>query len=372
MKKRLCISILIIFCLVFEGCFSYRDMNRLFFATMGCFDTDDEGNAIIYAELFATSRSETDKGGIESRVVMEGKGKTILEAFYDYQSTATYPVAYDVNKVLVVSERAAKHGLDDFMDSPSRNQKPTIKEFLFVSKCDPEKLLEVRLAEEQFVGIFLDNMMVFQGGMPDIIPVRINDYLNNRLMGSEINLIPLVDIDENNPHLRIHVHGAAVMRDDKMIDELSPDEVQTYKYMNGTVKVASLNVENPDDKDALVALDNLSAKTKRSVEIVDGSINVNFDINSVITFEEAQQEIKLLKKEIREEVEKKAEDLLKKKCEDLFNKYQSKGVDLFNIKTDLMRKYPNENIENYLDKTQVTVNVQIKMEGSQTTTNSYK
>ncbi|MFZ7134161.1 MAG: Ger(x)C family spore germination protein [Eubacteriales bacterium] len=372
MKKKLLMIIFLIVILFMNGCFSYRDMNRLFFTTMGVFDINDEGDVVIYGELFTTSRSETEKGGVETKVILKGTGKTVLEAFYDYQSSSTFPVAYDVNKVLVYSEKVARHGLDDYIDSPSRNQKPTIKEFMFVSKEDPEEILNLQLTEEQFIGNFLDNMMIFQGNMPDIEPIRLNEFLNNRLMGSEVNLIPLISICEDNPQPRLSVHGAAVMINDKMVDELTPEEVTTYKFLMGTIKTASFDIDNPEEEGAMVALDNLSTKTKREVTIHDGKVYVDFTIKSIVTFEEAQQEITLLDENIRKKVEELAKKFIEEKCEVLFKKFQAKNIDLFNIETDIYKKYPNETIPNYLQNLEVSIKVDIELEGSQNTSNSYK
>lgn len=371
MRRKAVLMILIVISL-FTGCFSYRDMNRLFFSTMGFFDIDDEGEIVIYGELFSASRSEGEKGGIETRNVLNGKGETVLDAFYDYQSNTSFPIAYDVNKVLVFSETLAKQGLDDCIDSPERNQKPTIKEFLFISKSPPEEVMAIQLVEEKFIGVFLENMMLFHSDLPDVIPIRLNEFLNQRLIGNKINLIPIISVEKIGLQDRINIEGAAIVENDRMIGELSPEEVPIFKYLKGTLKIGDLNISNPQEEKSKVSLDNIKAKVKREIILRDNTVYVSYNINTIKTIEEVENGINLKDSDIREILNKETEDKIRKECLGLLKKYQEKDIDLFNVKAEVDRKYPHNKIENIIKNTDFSVEVQVEIEGSQNTTNSYK
>ena len=75
-------KILIIFLipLTLTGCFNYRDINKVTFATSMIFDTDDLGQVIVYLDCIKPYRSTNESSDKGRRLIFKGVGKTTEDA----------------------------------------------------------------------------------------------------------------------------------------------------------------------------------------------------------------------------------------------------------------------------------------------------
>lgn len=353
--------------LLTAGCFDYNDMNKLFFTTLNIYDADEKGNVYLYTENFKAYRGEGEKAGTERRVLFKGTGKTIFDAFENMNKSTSFPLEYSQSKALIFTERAAKYGLNNFIDITVRNQRANIRRFIFIYPGDPEKLLNVKIGDEQFIGIFLENSMLSQGKVANMVRLRTDDLAYKRLMGSKVYIIPIIDKIHEPSKERIEISKAAVIKDDKMVDKLNNAEVKAFNYMNNTAKKGALVTENPEHKDRFISLVFNKTSFKKAL-VYDGSkVKAKRTIKIRVSIQEVQESISLTN-EVRKQIAKDTEERIKKDCQDLFNKYKEKGIDIFNIQRDFEIKYPSEKIEDVLDKTDMNVEVKINIEGSQNTT----
>ncbi|MFZ7120836.1 MAG: Ger(x)C family spore germination protein [Eubacteriaceae bacterium] len=365
--KKMIIILLVAILLLASGCFSYRDMNRLFFGTVGLFDINDKGELLLYGESFTTNRGG-EEFGTEVRIILTGTGKTVLGAFYGYG--AKFPIAYDMNKVLIYTERLARQGFKDYMDSPRRNQKPSLKQYLFVCEGDVEKLLSIEISDEKFLGMYLENMMIFQSNVANVRALQLNDFLNEQEIGSKISLMPIIGVVEKVIEERIDVIGVAIIEDYKMIDKLSVEELVYYKFLNNEMKIGYIDAVNPQNENGYVSLNTGKTKTKRTVTYKNNIVQVDIMINTIVSLEEAEGGIDLLDDKIRKQIEKNASEVVKNKCMELFDKYKEKGIDLLNIQADMQRKYPKVQLEDIMEVTKLNLEVKVQIEGSGNITDS--
>ena len=365
MKKRL-LYIMLTFSLVFSGCYGYKDMNKVNFVASGLIDEDESGNVILYSEVFSGDRGNTTQGATSKRIVLEGRGATINQAFYTMQRSSTYPMAYDVMKALIFTERLAKHGLTDHLDTILRNQRPTIKIFAFILEGDPIEFVSTHLQDEQFTGIFLEDMMVMQGDQQEILPVRLNEFYNERIQSGRISLIPTIALCQQPEEKRVTTTGVAILKNDKMVGKLDIRELAVYKAITDKIKESNLTIENPEDKGNLISLLVLKNKTKQDIEY-DGEkaiLKIQIDMLTSIMGIEGESKIMDDEKEIVHAAAKEVE----KRGRELFYKFQEQNIDLFHIETDLNRKYPDVHVTNILENAEIELDVQVKVESSQNIT----
>lgn len=367
--KRYLLVLLIICSLFMEGCYNYRDLNRLFFTTVVIVDFDEEkGDVIVYSENFKAYRGQGEKQGTEVKVIFKGKGRTGYAAFGEIIESASYEIDYSQTKAVIFTERAARYGIDNFIDALLRDQKPTLRMFLFVYDGDPEELLNIRLADEQFLGLFLDNLMVSQGKIAHISQMRFDKYLNFRMQGSRVAVIPKLEITTVAYEKRLTAKGSTVFVNDRMVDELTPLEVLHYNFVINEAHTGIIYGENPDAKDKYVSFKILGNKTKVSIDYDGKTVHLIKNIKIYVTFLEAQEHINLSKDNVRKQVEKDVEDRISKNCVALFEKFKEKGIDLYNVQRRFVMKYPHEDVKNILDITEVVTNVDVYIDGSNDTT----
>ncbi|MFZ7121105.1 MAG: Ger(x)C family spore germination protein [Eubacteriaceae bacterium] len=359
--------IIIVLMFIFAGC-SYKDMNRLEFSTLGCSDINEKGEIVSYGEVFLTSRT-AQVAGTEVRIIAKGSGKTLYDAFSLNLPNEELPVSYDITKAMIFTRRAAEKGLDIFLDPYQRDQKPAIKQYMFICEQSPEEILKVEIPNEKFLGFYLESFMVYYGNSQYIASIRINEFINNRHMGSQVNLVPIIKTGKQVENEKIEIDGAAVIVEDKMVSKLEKVEVGIYKYMVDKMMMGSIIIDNPMSHDGYISLIIINSNTKKDILIEnDNEIHLNLSMHILVNINEVQGGITLTDKEAREQVKKKAEEKVKLDCQELFKKYQQQEIDLLNIKSDVMRK--DARVDFDIKNVEMNIDVNVEIDGSGVNTNT--
>jgi spore germination protein KC len=363
MKTKL-ICLLLVSTMIMTGCFSYKDINRVLFVTALLIDVDKENNIILYTEAFVTTRISGERMGAEEKIIFKSKNKTILEAARDINLRASYRLNYTQNKAIIFTERAAKYGLDNFIDILFRDQQALLRQYLFIYPGEPEVILQTKLKEEQFIGVFLADLVLNQRVTSKGVQYRIDEYINNRLAGNKVNLINIIDRDESQIDERLCIKGLTVIKNDKMVGKLNIDESFLYNLLKGNIKFGELELTNPEHKDKFISLKVLKSKTKNKLNYDGSKITLKKNITIRTSFAEAQKSIYLTDDSERETIIKLAENKIKDECMKLFNHYKEKDIDLLNVQKDFNRKYPNANIKDVTNVLELDLNIKVIMEGS--------
>ncbi|WFA09339.1 Ger(x)C family spore germination protein [Tissierella sp. Yu-01] len=371
MKKKL-LLIIIASILFITGCFSYADMNRVYFSTFEILDKEADSNVSLYAEYFVSDRGDSEQGGIVSRIVLKGKGSSSNEAFTNIQGSATYPIKYDLTRAIGFTEKMARNGIEEDLDFIERDQNITNKLFLFITDADPVEFMNTQMSDEKFLGIWLEDIFIFQEEESRVLSIRSNAYLNERLKGSRISLLPIISISKMPTESRLIVSGAAVMKDNKMVDTVDKEEVPVYKilFLKDKNMKGVFDIIYPDTG-AKVALSLLLTRIEERIESIDGELTLIYDLKMYCTIHSVVGKLDLLKKNVRGIVIKEAQEEVNKKCEDFYKKYQDKGIDILDVKLKLNRKYPKMEFEDDIFKSvNIKVNTSITLDGSQNITNT--
>lgn len=371
MKKTIFVLILSIF---LTGCFNYRDINRIVFVTALCIDIDEDNNPVLYAEAFRGIRSAEAASGTESRIIFKGRGDSVFEAIRNMNRTSSLKLNYTQNRAIIFSERAARYGLDNFLDVLMRDQELLVRQFLYISTIDLEELLKTKLDEEMFTGIYLADLSENKPSQTEEPLIRIDEFYIRRKLGSKINAISVIEKKGDSIIDRIVINRLAIINEDKMISILDANESFFYELVKNNIQMGFLRTTNPEEKDKLVDLEILKAKTKTHTNWNGSILDITKEINIKTTIAEAQKTLTITKdpKE-RGLLEESAQKMLKESCINLYEKYKEKDIDLFNLKRLVDIKYPNIDVDkdNILDYVNLTIEPNVFIEGSTDVVNFY-
>ncbi|MDU3324557.1 MAG: hypothetical protein E7E70_28275, partial [Escherichia coli] len=117
--------------LLLGGCFNYRDINKVSFATSIIFDTDDFGRAIVYVDCVKPYRSTNESSDKGKRIIYKGIGKTALEALRDVNLASSYELNYSQNRAYIFTEKATRNGIKRYVDLINNNQEFQITPYMF-------------------------------------------------------------------------------------------------------------------------------------------------------------------------------------------------------------------------------------------------
>ena len=364
--KRKILFFIILSPLIFSGCFGYLDMNKINFIASAIIDEDESGSVTFYGEIFSGSRGETTQGATSKRIILSGEGATINQAFYTMQRASNFPMSYDVQKSLIFTERAASYGLTDHLDTIFRNQKPVIKQFLFILEGDPEEFYSIELEDEQFIGIFLEDMMVMQGDQEEILPIRLNEFYNDRIKSGKISLIPTIALCQQPRGMRVGITGAAILQNDKMVAKLDPKEVISYKLISDEIEQGNFTIENPEDPGDMISLLVLDNKTKRDIVYDGEKATFKIQIETTTSVFGLEGELMLMGNE--EKIARMTSEEIEERLKGLFDKFQELGIDLFHIESEFKRHYPHVDAQNILENAEIEIDIKIEIESGQNIT----
>lgn len=364
--KAITLTILFFLCSLLNGCFNYVDINNVIFVTALIIDIDEEGKPVIYVEGFHSFRSNETNSEKGERIFYTSTGETLFDAVRELNTVASYKLNYTQNKAIIFTERIARQGIKEFIDFLHRDQELLLRSYIMVYEgMKPEDLVSLKIKENEYLGLLLYEMLENPAIGSRKVHERINKYLNNRLKGQEVDLVTKIKIDEELAEKKVKVAGAAVFKDDRMVDKIDEEKVKSYHFIMNTLKGGLIIIPHPVYEDKKVVLEILQnrVKTKSEITMEGDRIILKKEITVRTTVGETQESL-ILDEDTLQEIIKTAENKIKADTEAFFNKYKEKGLDIFNVQDQFKIKYPKVEVENVIEATELEVKVNIYIEGS--------
>ncbi len=402
MKKL--IAMVLVIALLLQGCFSYRDMNRLLFFTMGIFDVVDN-DMFFYAEFLKAYRGEGDKAGSERRIVSYGQGSSVAEAADQVRRATNYPHEYAGVKTAIFTRAFAERGIYGVFDFYGRDQKPSLRQYIFVLDSPASEIIDLDLDEEQFLGLYLYEMLNTTKHSLGIISTQAYQFLESMNTGSKTNVVPLIKVrqyeqekskpkdndsskneggQQQSPQQGgkqegqqeaqqqgkplekpgIIVDGAAVFIGDKMVSTLSTAETNVFNLLDSPVIGGLLESPNPEHPEEMIGFSILKSKTKHKIEMIDSRIKLHYTVNLRVVLLDSSTLLSSDRDETQEAIKKSLADRLRNDTIAMYSRMKEKGIDIMNIKKISDIRFCSEKIESPLDITDFDVTYNITLDGT--------
>lgn len=347
MKKAL-ICFFLISCIFLNGCYSYKDINNVVFVTAVIFDIDKEGKPVIYLEIFKPAKSASKSSEKAQRIVLKGTGKTSYEALNDINLASSYVIDYTQNKAIIYTKRAAEYGIKYFLDVFKRDVHFVIRPEMAVYIGDVERIAKGSFQEDQYVGLFLWDLISNIGQSSRTVESDISDYLTRRKGVSASTVLTVIKVSDDQPQESLIVEGGAIIKEDKMVDVMPINYGEAYNFLINNVKSGTMEVISPVNNKKFVSLRIENSKTKTKIDYDGKNINIKKIINVNASIIETQDYTSLNDQQIKQ-IQKGAEENLISLCTNVFNEYKKKNVDIFKVGDDLEKRYGENKIADVKD-----------------------
>ena len=357
--------VLMVIPLLLVSCFNYRDINKVTFATSIIFDIDDFGRTIVYVDCIKPYRSTNESSDKGKRIIYKGIGKTSLEALRDVNLASSYELNYSQTRAYIFTEKAARKSIKKFIDLINNNQEFQVKPDMFVYFGDVENLLKITSSDEEYLGLYLEELVNRNNKNPRAMRANINDYLSNSITASDTYIVGSIEIREDALDKKIEIGGGAIIKNNILVEKIDTKDAMSYNLLMNNVSSGTLELTNPQSNDEFITLEILSNNTKSDLKYSreDDSIELIKELEMRVYIAEAQGRLivdKNLLNYIKEVKSKEIEEHLK----EIFNKYKEKNLDVFEVERLLDIKYPKVSIINPINKTYINVKVNIIIEGT--------
>lgn len=356
--------IIVIISLNLSSCFNYREVNQVTFVTGVVFDLDENNNVVIYTDCIKPHRNANQSSDSGKRILYKGMGETTLEAIRDINIASSYKINFTQNRAIIFTEYAAKQGLNRFIDLINNDQEFQMKPYMFVYNGDIKELLESAVNEEEYLGLFLDELVQKNKANSKVILLNTNDYLVKSQMCSGYTVMGMLALREDVVDKRVELSGGAVIKNYTMVDQLNMNDGMSYNFLMNKMKTGTLEVPNPQDKKKLSTLEILGSKTDTSIDYnkKNGIIKVTKNVNVKTTIAESQGKL-IISNNVVNLIKKEAENNLKNDLLEFANRYLSKGEDILQVTRELERKYIEVREEDLLSNIDIVINVNIDING---------
>lgn len=363
-------AIILLLVISFKGCFNYRDINKVTFATSVIFDISDDNKIIVYVDSLKPHRSPNDDSDTGKRIIYKGEGVSAIDAITDINLASSFEINYSQVRAYIFTEKVALNGIEKFLSLIENNQEFRIKPEMYIYSGNIDKLLEVTTNDEEYLGLYLESIVDKSENNPRAIYANINDYLNNELMEDNSFIIGVVKIREDAIDNKIEIIGGAVLKDNKFVDILDSRDAMSYNLLMNNLHNGIVYTENPQDEEGLLSFEILETNIETNLEIIDETVELIKEINIRATLAEVQTPFKVDKDSIKL-IERNKEKDLEEKLQKLFNEFKEKEIDIFNIRRMVNIKYPNLEIDNVLTKVNLNVKINIDLDGAGLIKNTY-
>lgn len=362
-RKASVLLSLLILPLLLTGCFDYHDINKVTFPTSIIFDVDDLGQEIVYLDCIKPYRSTNDSSDKGRRIIYKGVGKTALEALNDINRASSFKLDYTQTRAYIFTEKASRKGIKKFLDLINNNSEFSMKPSAFVYYGDVEELLKTVSTDEEYLGLFLNDLVGKEKYNPRAVKSNINYYLSNILMGSNTALLTSISLEDNDIDKKIQIQGSSIFKDNVLVEKIDIENSLIYNIMMGNAKSGTLEISNPESKENFITLQILDSSMKDKLEFQDGKYKLIKDVNVEVSVSEIQGEL-IVDANALDYIKVNEEAYISGYAEYLFNKYKKQNLDIFDIARLAEMYYPNENIDNPLSVTEVEVNTKLIIKGT--------
>ncbi|GAA0076874.1 hypothetical protein UT300005_12520 [Clostridium sp. CTA-5] len=362
-KKIFIILILIISSLSMISCFNYNDINRVTFVTGIIFDEDKNSNVVLYLDCVKAYRNANESADKGKRILYKGEGKTALEAIKDVNRVSSFNLNFSQNRAYIFTGNAVNSGIKKYIDLINNDPEFPITPNIFVYHGDINHLLDMSKSDEEYLGLFLDNLIEKNKNTPKVIQSNTNDYMAKRLMPNNIAMMTSIDLKEDVLDKKIQLNGGTVIQNDRMVGKIDNLNALSYNLLINNVRTGSLEIVNEETENDFITLNILKARTGTSVTYNDDKIILKKKIKLKTNIAESQSKL-LINSELLDKLKRLEEESIKLHTKQVFEEYKEKNIDILEVLNLLNKKYGYEEEPDYLSKVELEVDVDLQIDGT--------
>lgn len=369
--KKIVLIILCLLPLLITGCWNNVELNDRGFVVGVGLDKALDGKIEYSVQIIKPSVLESRKqgGNVKATEVISAQGQTVFEAIRNLLTSTNQKLFYGHMQVIIIGEELARQGILNVMD-------------FFVRDTEPDKRAQVIIAR----GTTAREILTAEGETQDIPAVEIINTLKNTKALPKIKetklfeLMKIVNSKGKNPVLgivatpeksktltvaQLDFTGTAVFNKDKLVGWLNPEETTGFLFTENKITSGIINVSNPLDTSAKVAIEMTRSSTKKDVRFINGEPVLYIEIKEEGNMSEVEGQGDLTAPDQVKELENETAQVIKNKVANVIRlaqeEYQS---DIFGFGDIVHRKnlkYWRE-VENDWNEVFSTLPANIKVE----------
>lgn len=335
-------SFKIVFCIILiagmlSGCMNSVHLKDLLVVEgLGVETQGDKVNLIIQTlKLGAAAGNETPQGNRTYNT--EGNGATIVDAVAGLSKNVSKKLFFGQNKLIIFSRDIAENDFKEKLDYFLRSSDSRIDVAMCVSDKSAKEIIE---SKENDSGIPCENMVYLLKNGEDAglsAYVTVGELLNMSADKTSDVYMPVVEKSESGNN--IQTKGLGLFRQEKLVYVTNDDETLGFNFIMDKIKICIVEFQDQELGD--ISLKISSPKIQKKVDIVDGNIVFNVDIQAHLMIDEIEKGIVTSLDEKRlKRICNDADREIERLCNAAFSACQENGSDSLRVGEYLAKDSP--------------------------------
>jgi spore germination protein KC len=335
LKQKLLIVIVIVFNIFFcNGCWNYREVNRIAIVGGLAIDKDETSNEYkLTIELMKSVPGETGGGKVESDIY-ETKGKTIFEAVRNFILKLGRKTYWAHAKVVIIDSNIAEKDIVPVLDWLYRDAEVRIDIDVLISKrYTAGELLRTETGLDDTTSFHIFSILQSQKSIYKYPQAELWEVVEAISRKEKSILMPIVELAEGE-RKPAEVRGSAIFKADKVIGYLNEEDTRNVLWINGELKQGLFVVKNIDNTNNDITFEVFTNKVKPKVEIYGDNVEIEVKIKTVVNIAELSGALNFRDKNTKKRLEKAGAEALRKSLTSTVKKLQKNyGKDVFKFGT---------------------------------------
>ncbi len=332
----------ILILLLLSGCWNNSELDERALVHGTGFDINKEtGQLDAYVEIVKPSPGEGETFSSNENLVLQIETETPLDGARELIRYAKRRLYFGHTRLWIVSEDLAKERFAPIFDVVRRDQMNRLNSYVFITKNDIGELFNTPTLYENLTSDEIISGLEQTKYTSEFIPVRLYEFMALNEEELQTSYLPIISIIENVSGPITSFEGTAVIKDQRMVGELTNEETVALTIMLNKAEGGVVPVSKKEDEI-------LSMEVKHSNLTVEPTLegkNLHVSLNAELVGELGDNIMlhpEYINENFMQGVEKLIEDELKSNLRATLDKLQGIKADITNIGKEMYRKYPHE------------------------------
>lgn len=340
--KRTITVLLASIVLLLTGCWSSSEVDERALVHGVGFDFNHErGKLDTYVEL--VKPTSTGESTFHSdNLVLKLTSDTPLNAAREFIRYAKRRLYFGNSQIWIIGEQLAKEPFVPLFDVIRRDSMNRLNSYIFITKDDIGEIFSTPTLYENLTSDEIASALHQTTFTSDFIPVKLYEFIKLNEERLQTAYLPIINIVENISGKITSIAGTAVIKDNRMIGELTIDETFGLSLLTDNARGGIVTVPKLDEGQ-IISLEVKEIKTSTTTEL-DGEnlyakieVEMRGQLGDNILFESVDIDEKFLR-----EAEQLIEKEISQTIENTLKKLQEFEADISNIGIVTYREYPDQ------------------------------
>lgn len=300
----------------------------------------DEDKLLVSMEFIKPGDMGSEGASSAESLVLEQEAETLIEASREMIRKVKRRPSFEHNQMWVISEDLARDdSFVEYLDSSRRDEMFRINSNIFISKEEPINILNTSTLYNELSSVEIISALRQEVFIAGFTVVKMYEFFKQMEGPIPNAYIPMIRTSEENQQTITELDGTAVIKEGKMVGELTDHETNGLNVLNNQAKGGYLQVDANGGK---VSLEVQTSNTTIDPVLKGNELEANIQVEIVATLADNHTHATINKKWLND-LEEKASELTREHITMVLDKLQNElQTDITGIGMETYRKYPNE------------------------------